>query len=131
MMKDLFSLDFNGFAGLLVEFIILLFIFIFLMWIAIIISAMIERKKENPIRAVSNVNYLAVQRALLWFMIIFTLYIVFFVAFEGKHMFIWNKFPFSISNTYYLLLPQLLIYILMILVYVLISNSLRKQLKQV
>lgn len=128
-MNRLISMDYSGFTGLLTEFLILLLMSALIIWLVVIVSSFIQQKKINPKRAFNHITRLSFLNALLWYMIIFSLYFGIFVAVNGKHSFMWDKFPLNESNTYYLILPQLSTYLVVIGVYTFSTISFKKILK--
>ena len=127
-MKDLINLDYNGAVRLLVEYLYLIGFSLVSFWLFLIGFIVFQNKKNNPKRSYNNIVKLSFQNSLIWLMIIFSGYFGFFLATNGKYLFIWDKFPLDNTNTYYLLLPQIFLYFLLVGVYITNNASFKKQL---
>lgn len=125
-MENFISLENQAFGSILVEFLLLLIISSVLVWIFILLASKTKKLKDIAYKQRIKLSGL---HSLIAHMVILTIYIAIFIALNGVDRFHWGSFPMDTSNTYYLMLPQILTYVSVIVAYLLINNKLRKEIK--
>ena len=126
-MKNLITPENVAFGSIIGELFILLLISLFIVWIVILFAA--NTKKMNKIGFKQRIKILGLN-GLIGAMITFVIYFAVFVAINGKEAYNWGEFPLDNTNTYYQILPQILLYILIITAFVNVSKKLKKELKR-
>ena len=128
-MSTLYNLFIDiGFIGLLIFIIKILIIpllFLLLYWTILVIWLHFEKNKDNYLIYVHKIKL----KSLISTLILLGVYLGFLIKFNGIHHFNFLEFPFNTANTYFLLLPIFISYIVIIFLYFNINKNIKSLLK--
>lgn len=127
-MYDLFiNNNYLSSIDLIIEAAALLIFGILLFWLLIVIFTKRKVKNGMSLQMRTNINLLW---ALVIMLLLLTIYMVVIYIENGAYSFHWADFSFNNSNTYFRLLPQLLLFIGIIITYIVgfsLSNKIIKK----
>jgi hypothetical protein len=138
-MEGLFTLGHTSFVSIVAEFLILLGLGAAIIWFAarFVSSPDLSASNENsaafkPPDVKTRVAFkqkfkIAFLDGLIIFIGVFTAYMTVFSIIVGSGAFNWGKFPTDTANTYFQILPQILILTLTIIAYISLSSSLKRE----
>lgn len=123
-MEGLFTLEQTSLGSILAELFILVAISVLLGY-----GVMVYRVKNGYDSRVSyqQRTKLAFLDALIFLMLGFVLYMTAFTAAVGSKAFNWSDFPFTIANTYFQLLPQMVVLGFLIVLYFRTSSNIKAE----
>ena len=128
MLKDLFlSTEYFGLTNLIIEFLGLIIIDVFIVWITDIIIFNRKKKSKLSIKLRLKLDSLS---SLIFVMVLFCCYAVLLYILNGSHTFRWLEFEWGTSNTYLRLSPQILCFATIIWQYFKYDIQLKKMLKR-
>jgi len=115
-----------NFGSILLELLILTLAFSILGWLISVLYAKHSKVKEISFNHRKLISILVSVNTLLF---LFLIYFVLFVVITGKNAFTLSSFPMDETNIYYLILPQIIIFFTLIIIFFTTRNKINKQTK--
>lgn len=108
-MENMFLFEFATPIGLLWRFLAIIGISVFILWLFITVYMHYFYKEEKqPFTLTWKFSFL---KSIIFYVLLFSVYFFFLIKINGIHWFDWMKFPLNLNNIYFLISPEILIFL--------------------
>jgi hypothetical protein len=127
-MYDIFiSTEFKSVLDLILETLGLIAISTVIIWLILLLGFNKKKKSKLSIKVRLKLNYLL---ALGILSVLFSIYFTVLYWFNGTHCFTWLEFPWDTTNLYLRILPQIILFFTIIIVFFYNYSKMTKLLKK-